>query len=71
MRSNDIQTRRDELRAKMQQAIKAGDVDGFFASFDDMQYEIERDIKEQYQEALEGARSETDSRVLAARASVS
>ena len=67
MRSNDIQTRRDELRAKMQQAIKAGDVDGFFASFDDMQYEIERDIKEQYQEALEGARSETDSRVLAAR----
>ena len=52
MRSNDIQTRRDELRAKMQQAIKAGDVDGFFASFDDMQYEIERDIKEQYQEAL-------------------
>lgn len=67
MRSNDIQTRRDELRAKMQQAIKAGDVDGFFASFDDMQHEIERDIKEQYQEALEGARSETDSRVLAAR----
>ena len=67
MRSNDIQTRRDELRAKMQQAIKAGDVDGFFASFDDMQYEIERDIKEQYQEALEGARNETDSRVLAAR----
>lgn len=67
MRSNDIQTRRDELRAKMQQAIKAGDVDGFFAGFDDMQCEIERDIKEQYQEALEGARSETDSRVLAAR----
>ena len=67
MRSSDIQTRRDELRAKMQQAIKAGDVDGFFASFDDMQHEIERDIKEQYQEALEGARNESDTRVLAAR----
>ena len=40
MRSNDIQTRRDEIRAKMQQAIKAGDVDGFFASFDDMQYQL-------------------------------
>lgn len=66
MKSNDI-LGRDEIRGQLQAAIKAGDTEGFSNAFDRMLNAIEEDVRQQYDESLEGVRKEIDSRVLANR----
>ena len=36
MRNGDANTRRDDLRAKIQQAVKDGDTQAFYQAFDEM-----------------------------------
>lgn len=67
MKSNDLNNQRTEIRGLMQKAIQAGDQDAFYQAFDDMMALIAKDVQAQYDEQLEGIRSEMDSRILTAR----
>ncbi|WP_278898471.1 phage major capsid protein [Roseburia hominis] len=66
MLNNDM-TRREELRGMMQQAIKDGDTDAFYQSFDQMIEQIGADIKEDYDAQMTQLREEVDANVLAQR----
>ena len=66
MKSNDLLTR-DEIRAQMQQALRANDTDAFYAAFDNMLGDIEQNLRQEYSDKLEGVQQEMDSRILAAR----
>mgnify|MGYP001467796978 FL=1 len=66
MRSNDIKTR-DEIRARMQQALRGNDTEGFYAAFDEMLGDIEQNLRQEYADQLEEVRQEMDGRILAAR----
>ena len=66
MKSNDLLTR-DEIRAQMQQALRANDTDAFYAAFDNMLGDIEQSLRQEYSDKLEGVQQEMDSRILAAR----
>lgn len=66
MRNNDIPTR-DEIRAKIQQAIKDGNTEAFGQSFDQMLECIQNDIQQRADERINQMKTEQDSAVLSAR----
>lgn len=66
MRANDINNR-EEVRAKMQQALRNNDSQGFYDAFDQMLGCIEQDIRQDYDAHVESLRQDMDGRVLAAR----
>ena len=66
MRNNDILTR-DEIRAKIQQAIKDGNTEAFSASFDEMLECIQNDIQQRADERIDQMKAESDTTVLASR----
>lgn len=67
MRSNDMIQTRDEIRARMQQALKDNDTDGFYQSFDDMLQCIGDDVQQRYDEQISELKNDMDSRILANR----
>ena len=66
MRNNDFKTR-DEIRAKLQQAIVGNDSEAFTAAFDEMMQAIGADIKQEYEAHITELQQEIDSRILTAR----
>ena len=66
MRANDINNR-EEVRARMQQALRNNDSQGFYDAFDQMLGCIEQDIRQDYDAHVESLRQDMDGRVLAAR----
>ena len=66
MRTNDTLTRED-VRALMQKAIKAGDSEAFYAAFDQMLQCIQTDIEQKYEDRMEEMRQSVDAQVLTAR----
>lgn len=66
MRANDINNR-EEVRARMQQALRNNDSQGFYDAFDQMLGCIEHDIRQDYDAYVESMRQDMDGRVLAAR----
>lgn len=66
MRNNDILTR-DEIRAKIQQAIKEGNTDEFYQSFDQMLNCIQEEIQQEASKQINQARQEGDVQILSAR----
>ena len=66
MRNNDILTR-DEIRAKIQQAIKDGNTEDFYQSFDQMLECIQNDIQQRADERIDQMKAESDTAVLSAR----
>lgn len=67
MKSNDMIQTRDEIRARMQQALRDNDTDGFYQAFDDMLVNIGDDIQQRYDEQVSDLRNEMDSRILSQR----
>ena len=67
MRNNDTVLTRDDIRAKLQQAIKDGDTQAFQESFELMLENIRDDVMQRAQEQIQQARQEGDVQVLAAR----
>lgn len=67
MKSNDMILTREEIRAKMQQALKDNDTDGFYQSFNEMIETISADVQQRYDEQVNSLKTEMDSRILAAR----
>lgn len=67
MINNDTKTRRDEIRARMQQAIIAEDSEAFYQSFDEIIELIGADLQASYNANIEEIRNEMDSRALAQR----
>ena len=66
MRSNDVLTR-EEIRAKIQQAIKDGNTEEFSRSFDQMLECIQTDIQQKADARIEQMKTENDTTVLSAR----
>lgn len=66
MRNADAMTR-DEIRAQLQEAIKAGDTDGFYKAFDQMLECIGADVQKRAAEQLEKLQSANDTTILASR----
>lgn len=66
MINNDIMQRTD-IREKMMQALKDNDQQAFVDSFNQMMESIGDEIKQQYEEQVEGLKSQMDSQVLANR----
>ena len=66
MISNDVLTR-DEIRAKIQQAIKDGNTEEFSRSFDQMLECIQTDIQQKADARIEQMKTENDTTVLSAR----
>lgn len=66
MKNADTLTR-DEIRAKMQQAIKDGDNEAFYQAFDLMLQDIRNDVQQRAAEQIQQARKEGDTQILAAR----
>lgn len=67
MKSNDMIQSRDEIRARMQQALSGNDTDGFYQAFDDMLAHIGEDVQQRYDEQMGELKNEMDSRILAQR----
>ena len=67
MKSNDMIQTRNEIRARMQQALRDNDTDGFYQAFDDMLVSISDDIQQRYAEQVSDLRNEMDSRILSQR----
>ncbi len=67
MISNDMVKNRDEIRGKMQQALRDGDTDGFYQAFDEMIEFIGENVHQQYGEKLLEFKQSVDSRILAQR----
>lgn len=67
MKSNDMILTRDEIRAKMQQALRDNDTDGFYQAFDDMLVSIGDDVQQRYDEQIADLRNEMDIRILSQR----
>lgn len=63
MRSNDLTTRRDDLRAEMQAAIRDNNTDAFYESLNKMASLIGEEVEEKYASLV----NEADSRILAQR----
>lgn len=66
MINNDIM-QRTGIREKMMQALKDNDQQAFVDSFNQMMESIGDEIKQQYEEQVEGLKSQMDSQVLANR----
>ena len=66
MINNDVMQRTD-IREKMMQALKDNDQQAFVESFNQMMESIGNEIKQQYEEQVEGLKSQIDSQVLANR----
>ena len=66
MKNCDTLTR-DDIRAKLQQAIKDGDTEAFSASFDQMLECIQNDIQQRADDRIDQMKRETDTTVLASR----
>ena len=66
MKNCDTLTR-DDIRAKLQQAIKDGDNDAFYQAFDLMLQDIRDDVQQRAAEQIQQARKEGDTQILAAR----
>lgn len=66
MKNCDTLTR-DDIRAKLQQAIKDNDTEAFSASFDQMLECIQNDIQQKANERIDQMKRETDTTVLASR----
>lgn len=66
MRNCDTLTR-DDIRAKLQQAIKDNDTEAFSASFDQMLECIQNDIQQRADDRIDQMKRETDTTVLASR----
>ena len=66
MINNDIMQRTD-IREKMMQALKDNDQQAFVDAFNQMMESIGDEIKQQYEEQVEGLKSQMDSQVLANR----
>lgn len=67
MKNNDTIKTRDEIRAEMQQALKDNNTDGFYQAFDMMMTRIGADIQQDYEDRIDGLKSELDSQILSAR----
>lgn len=66
MKTADVMTR-EEIRAKMQEAVKAGDTDAFYQAFDLMLENIRDDVQQRAAEQINQAKAEGDTRILSAR----
>ena len=66
MINNDVMQRTD-IREKMMQALKDNDQQAFVDSFNQMMEAIADEVKQQYEEQVEGLKSQMDSQVLANR----
>lgn len=66
MINNDVMQRTD-IREKMMQALKDNDQQAFVDSFNQMMEAIADEVKQQYDEQVEGLKSQMDSQVLANR----
>lgn len=66
MKSCDTPTR-DDIRAKLQQAIKDNDTEAFSSSFDQMLECIQNDIQQRADDRIDQMKRETDTTVLASR----
>ena len=66
MRNNDALTR-DEIRAKIQQAIKDGNTDEFSVAFDEMIQNIADDVQQRAADQVEEMKQGLDTSVLTAR----
>lgn len=67
MRSNDLTQRREDVRARMMQALADNDRNAYEQAFDDMLSCIEADIGQRYEQRLDDVRQDADRQVLAAR----
>lgn len=67
MKSNDMVQSRDEIRAKMQQALKEEDSAGFSQALNDMIVCVGEDVRLDYESQIDGLRQELDSGILSAR----
>lgn len=66
MRSNDFKAR-EEIRAKLQQAITANDSEAFANAFNEMMDSVGADIRQEYEAHISDLQQEIDSRILTAR----
>lgn len=67
MRNGDANTRRDALRAKIQQAVKDGDTQAFYQAFDEMVQFIGEDVLNQATEQIQAMQQAADAAVLTGR----
>lgn len=67
MRSNDITMTRDDVRARLMQALADNDKDAYNQAFNDMLGCIESDIMQRRADDLDEIRAEADRKVLAER----
>lgn len=66
MKNADTLTR-DQIRAQLQEAIKAGDTDAFYQAFDLMIQSIGSDVQQKAAEQMEKMQSANDTAILASR----
>lgn len=71
MKSNDIKSQREQLRARMQQAARDGDTDLFTDTFGQLVENIHEDVLDQARaemnQRIDAMQQETDTRILACR----
>ena len=67
MRNGDANTKRDALRAKIQQAVKDGDTQAFYQAFDEMVQCIGEDVLSQATEQIQAMQQAADTAVLTGR----
>ena len=67
MLNNDAVKNRDEIRGRMQQALRNNDTDGFYQAFDEMLDTIGNDVQQRYESQIRDMKSDMDKRILAQR----
>lgn len=67
MRNGDYMQKREETRAKIQQAVKDGDTEAFYQAFDQMVDLIGQDVQQQAEERFREMQQQADTQVLAVR----
>lgn len=67
MKSNDLTMNRDDVRARLMQALSDNDKDAYNQAFNDMILCIENDINQRQTESVDEIREEADRKVLAQR----
>lgn len=67
MKNNDTIPTRDELRQRIQQAVRDNDTEGFTSAFDLMQQRIVADLQEEFEQRVEELQQLADAQALAAR----
>ena len=67
MKSNDLTMNRDDVRARLMQALSDNDKDAYNQAFNDMILCIENDIGQKHAESVDEIREEADRKVLAQR----